>query len=228
MKWTHLAVLGLLIAMAGCIGDDIIEDAVDESVRITSQLDELAVGDTYKFTARYTNNVGIIEQADIVWTSSAEDVLTIDDTGLASGIEEGDATVTAKVILADKTVSDSRLVTVTDTTIVGNPDVRTGSLTTTSNYTLQGNFALERDGDDFVLSLDESYEASSALPGLYVYLGNNPATTNGAYEIAEVEVFGGAHAYVIPGDDIALDEFEYVLYWCKPFNVKVGEGDFEN
>lgn len=227
MKWLYLGVLSIVITATGCIGDDIVDDMVQETLRITSQLNELAVGDTYKFTARYTNNVGIIEQADVIWTSSAEQFLTIDDTGLATGITEGEATVTARVVLPDKTLSDAKLITVTDTTIIVNPGVRTGSLMTTSSYSLKGNFSLEMDGDDFVLSLDETYAASSNLPGLYVYLGNNPATTNGAYEIAEVEVFNGAHAYVIPGDDIELDEHTYVLYWCKPFNVKVGEGQFE-
>ena len=44
-------------------------------------------------------------------------------------------------------------------------------------------------------------------------------------EIGEVKVFKGAHRYTI-GGDIALNQYKYLLYYCKPFNVKVGDGEF--
>ena len=75
------------------------------------------------------------------------------------------------------------------------------------------------------LSFADNYNASTALPGLYIYLTNNPSTNVGAYEIGAVTDFDGAHSYDLP-NSISLMDYEYVLYFCKPFNVKVGDGQF--
>lgn len=228
MKWILPACAAVSVFTLGCIGDDIIDDAVEARVTITSKPDSLGLGDTHQFTARYYNNIGLIEPAEFNWNSSAADVLVIDVNGLATGISKGQSTVSASLVVEDQTLLDQTVVFVTDTTVVGTPGQRTGTLQSTSSYTLEGSFIMEVDGDNLLLSFDETYRASTALPGLYIYLSNNPVTTNGAYEIGEVEVFNGAHAYVIPGDEVALDEYALVLYYCKPFSVKVGEGYFDN
>ena len=38
-----------------------------------------------------------------------------------------------------------------------------------------------------------------------------------------VNIFDGAHEYTFTGADIF--EYDYLLYYCKPFNVKVGDGE---
>ena len=103
------------------------------------------------------------------------------------------------------------------------PQFYEGEIISTSGYTLQGNFRYEHDGTQITLYLDENYRASSSLPGLYVYVGNNPRTINGAVEISAVTVFNGAHEYVLP-PHIELTDYKYIIYWCKPFSVPVGEG----
>jgi len=72
------------------------------------------------------------------------------------------------------------------------------------------------------LDIAGNYEASTALPGLYVYLSNNPNSTSGSYEIGEVTVFNGAHSYTLPSS-VDISDYKYILYWFKPFNVKVGD-----
>jgi hypothetical protein len=47
-------------------------------------------------------------------------------------------------------------------------------------------------------------------------------STQQAFEIGAVSVFSGAHSYQLP-TSIGLMDYQYLLYWCKPFNVKVGE-----
>jgi hypothetical protein len=76
------------------------------------------------------------------------------------------------------------------------------------------------------LSLGDDYKASTSLPGLYIYLGNNPNSIADAYEIGAVTVFQGAHFYDLP-ESIGLYDNSYILYWCKPFGVKVGEGKIQ-
>ena len=59
----------------------------------------------------------------------------------------------------------------------------------------------------------------------YIYLGNNPKSIADAHEIGPVTVFQGAHFYDLPTID--LYDYNYILYWCKPFGVKVGEGQIK-
>ncbi|MEM9920268.1 MAG: DM13 domain-containing protein [Bacteroidota bacterium] len=228
MRMFNLSALLLCIGLlSGCIGDDIIMDTVEENLRISASIDTLGVGDTYQFEAIYTNNVGQEESTNIDWSSSDENLLRIDAQGLATGIAQGSVSVTANVNLADKTVTDVFDLHIADNTVVAAPQNRNGALRTTSSYVLQGNFVLRPDGDDLVLSFDDSYRASSSLPGLYLYLTNNPQTTSGAYEIGKATSFSGSHTYTIPGGDATLEQYTHVLFFCKPFNVKVGDGAFE-
>ena len=58
------------------------------------------------------------------------------------------------------------------------------------------------------------------------HIGNFEENTEkilGAIEIAKVTVFNGAHEYILP-PSIELADYKYLIYWCKPFSVPVGEG----
>ena len=102
------------------------------------------------------------------------------------------------------------------------PQVYEGEIRSTSSYLLQGGFRYEHNGEHLVLQLDNNYKADRALPGLYVYLTNNPTTPQGGYEISSVAVFEGSHQYNLPVF-IEIMDYKYILYWCKPFSVKVGD-----
>ena len=88
---------------------------------------------------------------------------------------------------------------------------------------LEGSFTLEQVGDDLLLEFADDYRASSALPGLYIYMTNNKNTNANALEIDAVETFNGAHSYTI--QNVGINDYKFLLYYCKPFNVKVGDGD---
>ena len=109
-----------------------------------------------------------------------------------------------------------------DNGIVVAPQFFEGQIRTTSSYTLKGNFRYEHNGTQIILSLDDTYRASSSLPGLYLYLTNNPNSPEDGFEVGEVTVFAGAHSYNLPSS-INLMDYKYLLYWCKPFRVKVGD-----
>ena len=226
MKTFHYLILSFLPSLfSGCIGDDIILDTVDATLRIVNPIDTLEVGSQYTFEVLYTNNVGQEAEAAIDWVSLDPDRVSISNQGMAMGLSEGDATLIVRVSTDDPPVADTLSVFVGDTTTVPLTSIRSGMVATTSSYKLTGDFTLEADGDDLVLSFAENYETSDRLPGLYIYLTNNPTTTNGALEIGEVTIFEGAHSYTIP--DTPLGFYGYVLYFCKPFNVKVGDGKIE-
>lgn len=217
----------LMLFFSACIGDDLVYDEVEPEVRIMNPIDTLEINSTYQFEVTYFNNVGVeANLSSYIWESSAEEIITIDQNGLATAIKTGSAVIS--VTAQDdsgKQLRDEKPVVVGGSTVASS-DSRTGSLKTTSSYLLKGDFSLEKITGGVKLSLNENYEASTALPGLYVYLTNNPNTIDNALEIGAVKIFKGAHSYDL--SDVDLNQYSHVLYFCKPFRVKVGDGPFDN
>lgn len=221
MKNTLFPFLLAVLLLSGCIGDDVVDDFVQPTLKIMNPLDTLGKGETWQFEAKFTNNIGLEEALPLTWSSSDETVLGISDSGLATGLAKGSATLKVEADYNGTPVSETLLVVVDEETVVS-PTSRSGEIKSTSSYLLKGNFVLEPSGDGIKITIADGYMASTALPGLYVYLGNNPNSITSALEIGKVEVFNGAHSYTVAG--VGVNDFTHLLYWCKPFNVKVGEG----
>lgn len=220
-------VLFLCLLFGSCIGDDIIMDRVSTQVRLVNPIDTLGLGESYQFELLYFNNIGSEEIPPVLnWTSSAPAVVAIDDQGLATALAEGQSTLTAEVISDEGETATAHLDLIVGTNTVTTGSSRSGSLRTTSSYLLTGDFALDETPDGVILSFADNYSASTALPGLYIYLTNNPNTIDNALEIGRVEIFKGEHQYELK--NVGLSDFSHVLYFCKPFRVKVGDGAFEN
>lgn len=226
MKKPLLALAVLSLALSSCIQDDIIFDTVAETFRITNPIDTLAVGDAYTFESRYTDNVGQEETTDISWTSSNSQIISVDNNGTVTGVSQGQASIYADVVTQGQTtVGDTLSIVVADETTIVTTSARSGVIKTTTFYQLEGDFTIRQEGTDLVIEVADNYRASSALPGLYIYLTNNPNTTSGALEISKVSTFSGAHSYIIP--DVDIKDYDYLLYFCKPFRVKVGDGKID-
>ena len=114
---------------------------------------------------------------------------------------------------------------VSDTT-TGVVQERVAELKTVSSYPLSGRAILKKTGGKTVLEFDDTFNTTSALPGLYVYLTNNVKSINEALEVAKVKAFSGAQSYEI-SEDIALTKYGFVLFYCKPFLVPVGDGELK-
>ena len=216
---TLLFLLSILL-ITSCIGDDIVEDEVDPILRITNPIDEIEVGTNYQFMTTYLNNVGIEESIDVSWASDDENILTVTDDGTVTAVALGTTQLTAVAI--DTDISTTFPLTVGESTVITEVEMRTGTIEPSSFYELDGDFTMTQEGDDVKIVFEDNYVASAALPGLYIYLTNNPNTINGALEIGEVTTFSGAHEYTVPSQDI--NTYSHILYFCKPFNVKVGDG----
>ncbi len=197
-------------------------DSIDPVVRITSTVDTIALNSSFLFDFVYLNNVGQAETVNATWSSGDPSIISIDNQGLAQALQIGSTTISVEYNDGNNMLKDETEVHVGDNTVMTILK-RSGSIATTSSYKLTGDFSLCEDGNDLVLEFEGNYEASTALPGLYVYLTNNPSTTSNAYEIGAVETFSGQHTYRI--SNITINDFNYVLYFCKPFNVKVGDGE---
>ena len=225
MKLSILSFLTLAIFLTSCIGDDVILDEVPEVVRILNPLDTLGVGETYQFEAMFTNNIGVEEEREVVWESSDPAIVSIESDGLATALEKGEVVISAQVDIDGASTVREEISLVVDEETVVTELSKSGTIRTTSSYNLSGDFTVTEENGTLIISISDNYEASTALPGLYVYLSNNPATTSSALEISRVNVFNGAHTYEVNG--VGINDYQYLLYWCKPFNVKVGDGTFE-
>jgi len=220
MKYIYY-ILPLLFGISACIGTDVVDDFVEARVSIDNPITSLKAGDTYQFRGTYLNNVGMQEDTPFIWISSDESILEIDNDGLALGIKMGEAIITATA----NGVSSTLELLVSDTTI-GAITERTAALKTVSSYPMEGNAKLKKEDGITTLLLDDSFSTTSALPGLYVYLTNNVATINNALEVGKVLAFEGTQVYEIK-EDIELTEYNFVLFYCKPFLVPVGNGELK-
>ena len=213
-----------------CIGEDFVDDFIEPLVRINNPVSNLAISSTHTFEATFLNNTGTPEQADIIWESSDGSVINIDSNGIATGIAEGEAIISARVESGSgQFIEDNNRISVTqDGDAQAMETVVMGNIVSKSSYVLEGSFTLEEtaSGTGLRLFFEDDYRASSSLPGLYLYLSNNPNSPNGALEVGEVTTFSGAHSYAIPNANITT--YGYLLYWCKPFSVKVGDGFIAN
>ena len=220
---TNIFLLILFVGLSqACIKDDIIDDEVEPVLQIINGLDTIGMDTAFQFEAQYFNNVGNAETISVEWTSSAPEIIAINPNGLATGLMEGNATILVKGDNGNEILTDSVTVAV-GASNVAEPMERSGLIRTTSSYVMTGNFTLSVIDDKLVIDIEDDYRASSALPGLFVYLTNNPNTTVGALEIGAVQVFSGAHSYEL--DNVNISDYNYLLYFCKPFNVKVGDGE---
>lgn len=222
-----LSVLVILI-LSSCIKDDILEDFVQPEIRISGSIDTLGVDSVFSYRARFLNNIGQDEDVEFTWTSSDESIATVNG-GQVRGVAEGSATITASFFYPEENLEVSSSETVVVGEAILPPPVeeplRTidGEIVTTTFYPLSGDFQFIEEEDGITIDIASNYIADNNLPGLYIYLSNNRNSIAGALEISEVTQFSGAHSYSVP--EVEFEDYSFIVYFCKPFNVKVGEAE---
>ena len=220
--------LFFILLLSSCIGEDVLDDRVDERLLFINPIESLSPSGSHQLTVRFFNNVGAEELIEVDYSSSEESVAIISESGLITALSEGRTTIQVSAISPEGVeVSDSFSLEINSD---NNGPVATegfGLIETTSSYILTGAFVIRElpETGSLRIEIDDSYRADTDLPGLYVYLTNNPSSIANAYEIGPVEIFSGSHQYTIP--DTRLNDYSHLLYWCKPFEVKVGDGTIE-
>lgn len=224
MKNYLVLFIAFTIVLSSCIKDDIIEDFVEPTVRITSIPDTIQLNSTYQFEFAYFNNVGLEEEVEGQWLSSDPSIIQIDDSGLATALALGEADITIEYQNNGDVLSESITVNVGGTT-VEQSEGKSGVIQTTSSYVMEGSFTLTEEGDDLILNIEDDYKASTALPGLYLFLTNNRNSVTDALMVSKVETYNGAHSYTI--ENVGINDYQFLLYYCDPFQVKVGDGEIK-
>lgn len=214
----------VITLLSGCIKDDFIDDRVDPELRILNAVDSILVNDTHQYNSIYLNNIGVEETVEVNWSSSDDAVIDVDVDGLATAKTVGQAQIKASFITeTGLLIEDTSPIVVSNTSPVNEPGFQTisGNIITTSTYVLEGDFEFIETETGVKIDIADNYKASTSLPGLYIYLSNNRNSIANALEIAAVETFNGAHVYEI--NTVGFNDYSFIVYFCKPFNVKVGE-----
>jgi hypothetical protein len=198
------------------------ENTVSPTINISNGISQITAQSQFQLEVEYRDSSGNIATApNSTWESSNPSVIEVDQNGVLMALSAGTVTVTVSVQVSNTLIHSINVITVIEPIVIMESSL-SGNLETKSSYTLEGSYTLTKTDDALILSLGDDYKASSSLPGLYLYLSNNNNTTSQAYEVGAVSVFNGAHSYQLPSS-IGLMDYQYILYWCKPFNVKVGE-----
>ena len=208
--------------LSGCIGTDIVDDITLNQLSIKSRIVSLAVGETFQFEADFFNEAGEMSDIHIVWESSDTNIISIDNTGLATAIGFGQVIISATA----GDITDTVELVVSNTTELASPE-RMGEFRGVNNYNVEGDFVLKEGGNGLILTFQESFRASSG-PGLFVYLSNSPTSVTGGFEIGSLQGNSGSQTYTISNPDLNLETYDYVLVYCKPFGVAFGTGELSN
>ncbi len=209
----------------GCIEDDFLDDRVDPVLRFTNSIDSIEIETEFQLNTLFSNNVGREETPSLTWTSLNPEIISVNSTGLITALSPGTATIEVSYTTSEGVnLADQMSIVVGESTVIVIEEERTGIIETTTFYVLEGAFKIKAtDAGGVLIDIDETYIADDGLPGLYIYLSNNPNSIANALEISEVTTFSGAHSYEVP--DVGLNDYNFLVYFCKPFNVKVGDGD---
>ena len=225
-----LSTLCLVLLTAACVQDDVLEDYVDPQLQITNPVDSLTVDSTHQLSYRYLDAIGRVTEVSPDWASDAPEVASVNSgqlTAHAPGTARISATYTDPLARNELPTAAFDVAVVAAPVVIETMDADTakGTVATTTFYDLTGSFTMTEEDGGVRLTFAEDYVADDGLPGLYLYLTNNPNSITGAAQVGMVEVFMGQHEYFVP--DVALRDFSHLLYYCLPFRVKVGDGTIE-
>jgi len=104
--------MALLMILTGCIGQDVIDDAIMAAqLSISPENGVLRVGETLTFSYKYFNQFGQPDDATLSWTSTDQSIIDINENGVATAVTMGQVMITATTSDAQ---SNQALVTVVE------------------------------------------------------------------------------------------------------------------
>ena len=231
MKLIPFALLALFFTFTSCDSDseDVIDDRVETQVRITNPITSLKVGETHALKATYFDNVGKEADASLSWTSSNTAVATVSNSGLLTGVEDGNTTITVSGGPDDKINSFDITIIANDTTTppVPSTPTRSGAFKGANGYNLEGNYTIRKNNTtgQLEIAIDESYKVSS-VPALEAYLSNNAGSIANGLLLEGYTLKAGAHTLTTP-QEVEINEYQYLIFWCAAVNKEVGSSKIE-
>ncbi|MDZ7344810.1 MAG: DM13 domain-containing protein [candidate division KSB1 bacterium] len=174
----------------------------------------IAIGGMLQFTAVAQNlNGEVLSGKTVNWLSSEATIVSVSNTGLATGLKPGKVNIIAVV---DGIESPPAPLTVLGTS-------RSGTFTRNPNtsYNVSGTASLEQQPNgDLVLRLGSDFSSSNG-PGLEVFLSTTNAVGSSSRNLGRLQQTSGAQSYNVPAG-VTLTTYNWVIIHCVPFNVTFG------
>ncbi|MGB6036900.1 MAG: Ig-like domain-containing protein [Cryomorphaceae bacterium] len=197
----------------------VVEDENDVAqVSITSPVgNQISVGQEVTLSVQVLNVLGnSIEGLEIEYTALDQEILSVNQDGVATGISNGFGRIVATV---EGVQSNTLGIQVGQTS-------RAGTFIGANGYDASGatELFLAPNGD-LMLRLEDNFDTDFAL-GTFIYLSNSTSgsvTRNEGLEIQEISS-GGSHQFNVSSIDVnaAIDDFDYVVVLCKPATITFG------
>ena len=193
----------------------------DPKIQLTRFDEFLEVNETFTFVAFYIGTDGQVDESvALQWMSSDTDILTIDQSGNATALSVGMATITVSF----GTVTTMLVVEVQSSSAATK---RTGTLMGTG-YSISGTFSLEENPSGDLILKVTNYRPDGPGPYFYLTTENKPRSIQGL-KLGKANV-GGDHEINVSAKDrsVTLNTYDYLTIWCEPFGVRLGVGRFDN
>ncbi|OJJ17903.1 hypothetical protein BKI52_29020 [marine bacterium AO1-C] len=179
----------------------------------------VGVGSTLQLTASARDvNGNALNVSDFTWTSSSTSIATVDQNGLVTGVADGVVTITASA-----NNIDSQAYELTIGSGGSSQASRTAQFAGSNGYRVSGDASLAAAGNGIKLSLGSNFSSQSG-PGLYLYLSNSSSSVSGGVELGKLRKNSGSDEYTVDG--VALDQYKFVIVYCKPFGAAFGFAEF--
>ncbi len=193
------------------------------SVRIVTNISEVLVGSSIQLEIEAKNGAGdLLVPGAINYFSTDESVVVVDEDGLLTALNEGQADIYAEI---EGIRSPSISVNVVSTLDL------IASFHGANGYDASGMVSIAMQDGSYKMELPEDFMADFAL-GTFIYLSNSTAgnvTRSEGVEIAEVTQ-NGYHLFDLDNIDPELNpgDYRYVIVLCKPASITFGIADFQN
>ena len=183
-------------------------------VRVSPADTSITEGGFLQYFAQAENSNGdVLNGVNVSWATSVDSIAIINDQGLLSALTTGEVEVTATV---DGIVSNLALLNVLGTSRMGNFQE-----TPNTSYRLEGSVVLEQtEAGGLQLRFLDTFSVSNG-PDLHVYLSSESRVNGRSVDLGELQTVSGAQTYAVP-NSIEMDDFDFVLIHCLPFNVTFG------
>jgi hypothetical protein len=227
-----IIVLLLVLGLSSCIKEDIVNDEIEENIRINNSFSNFIVGNEVVLDAFFFDNLGMKQTVVFNLASNNETIIGVDNSSQKiTAKSKGIATVTVSTTYQNKLTEKSVAITVNEQGTTPSTTVKKGTIVKTSSYASAGDFEITEITGGIRISFASNYVADSSLPGFAMFLSNNPNTMVGAKKIdaqgdADGVIYKGAFNLDVMG--VGINDFGYLTHWCEPFKIKVGEAEIKN
>ena len=224
MKHLFLIFLGI-IGLNSCIGTDLIEEIqVPEQILISPNISSVKIGDEVQFNAVYTNKYGMLENKQVIWSTTTPELVNVSSTGLVKALQSGEAIIKA---IAENVVS-TRILNISsdimpDTTALQ----RNGTFISagSGSYTVSGDVVITTIAGKSKIMVNENFKVSAGpslfllltnhTNGSYMVVNNNPAIngTSAQISLTRLTNFQGAMTWDVPAG-VDVKNYKYALLYC--------------